>query len=138
MMMEPKESETNQPGSSPPQSQAGPPVLDIQVLEELRQYSDKDHDLVQELIQIFLADSPMQLLSLQDALRDENWTEVERRSHRLKGSAGSIGAVRLRELCEEIELHARQRDLAAPGETATRIWNELEALKQQLIQSLPE
>jgi len=108
------------------------PVLDRSVLEELRQFSDQEQDLVQELVTIFLADSPMQLLALQDALRDSNWAEVERRSHRLKGSAGSIGATRLREICEQLERYARQGKVASPEAAATVVTHELEALKREL------
>ncbi len=114
-------------------------VLDRRVLEELRQYSDDSQDLVEELVTLFLADSPLQLMALQQALRDANWGEVERRSHRLKGSAGSIGAERLRELCQEIEEYARRGELAMPEEASTAVSTELEALKQELktLQSSP-
>lgn len=125
-------------GTGLPQGSAAFPVLDRQVLEELRQYSDDEQDLVQELVQIFLADSPMQLLALQDALRDQNWVEVERHSHRLKGSAGSLGGIRLRQLCEAIEQHARQHDIDAPEETAAVICQELQVLKQELVASLDQ
>ncbi len=121
-------------------NKAGKAVLDRRVLEELRQYSDETQDLVQELVTIFLADSPMQLMALQQALRTADWDEVERRSHRLKGSAGSIGAERLRELCQEIELHARQRDLTEPDNASHAVNSELEALKEELaaIQEHPQ
>lgn len=107
-------------------------TLDRRVLDELRQYSDDTQDLVQELVRLFLADSPMQLLALQQALRDANWKEVETRSHRLKGSAGSIGAERLREICQEIEEYARRGALPAPEETASAVSREMEALKNEL------
>ncbi|MCW5964199.1 MAG: Hpt domain-containing protein [Bryobacterales bacterium] len=107
-------------------------ILDRRVLEELRQYSDDTHDLVQELVTLFLADSPMQLLALQQALREANWKEVEKRSHRLKGSAGSIGAERLREICQEIENYARRGPLPTPEQTATAVSHEMEALKIEL------
>ncbi|MCU0228677.1 MAG: Hpt domain-containing protein [Bryobacterales bacterium] len=111
---------------------AGRTVLDRRVLDELRQYSDDSQDLVQELVTIFLADSPMQLLALQQALQTADWEEVERRSHRLKGSAGSIGAERLRELCQEIEQHARLRDLSHPDMASHAVKQELEALRDEL------
>lgn len=108
------------------------PVLDRRVLDELRELSDTEQDLVQDLINLFLADSPMQMLALQEALRSENCIEVERRSHRLKGSAGSIGAIRLREICEQIECFARAGRLPTPEEAAFSVNREFEALREEL------
>jgi HPt (histidine-containing phosphotransfer) domain-containing protein len=110
----------------------GQPVLDQQVLDELRQYSDDEQDLVQELVTLFLRETPMQLLALQQALNEANSEEVQRRSHRLKGSAGAIGASRLREMCEQIELYARNGTLPGPDETLASMNRELDAVSDEL------
>jgi HPt (histidine-containing phosphotransfer) domain-containing protein len=104
------------------------PTLDPQVLEELRAFSDEEQDLAEELISLFLEDSPAQLIALQAALCETNLPEMERRSHRLKGSAGSIGALRLRELCAEIEEHARKGQPPQSVDAGT-LTNEMEALR---------
>lgn len=111
---------------------ASVPTLDRSVLEELREYSSDEQDLAEELIELFLEDSPKQLLALQTALRNADRGEVEKRSHRLKGSAGSIGAMRLREICEGLETAARanREPLAASADTEVAI--ELDALRVAL------
>lgn len=112
-------------------SWASVPTLDPQVLEELRAFSDEEQDLAEELIALFLDDSPTQLMALQAALSETNLPELERHSHRLKGSAGSIGALRLREICAEIEEHAR---IGRPPQSvdAGTLTHEMEALRMAL------
>jgi HPt (histidine-containing phosphotransfer) domain-containing protein len=111
---------------------ANAPTLDTSVLEELRQYSEKEEDLASELIALFLEDSPKQLMALQQALRAADFGEVEKRSHRLKGSAGSIGAVRLREICESLELNARAGIGPIPASADADISAEMDALRNAL------
>lgn len=116
--------------SGKPQSSL--PTLDRSVLEELREYSSEEQDLAVELIELFLEDSPKQLLALQTALQNADRGEVEKRSHRLKGSAGSIGAMRLREICEGLETAARanREPLATSADTEVAV--ELNALRKAL------
>lgn len=108
------------------------PTLDTSVLEELRQYSDEEQDLADELIEIFLEDSPKQLMALQRALQNADFGEVEKRSHRLKGSAGSIGALRLREICEALEITARVGTGPIVPTADADVAAEMEALRQAL------
>ncbi len=111
---------------------ANAPTLDTSVLEELRQYSEEEEDLADELIALFLEDSPKQLMALQQALQTADFGEVEKRSHRLKGSAGSIGAVRLREICESLELNARAGIGPIPASANADISAEMDALRHAL------
>lgn len=108
------------------------PTLDPSVLEELREYSSEEQDLAEELIDLFLEDSPKQLIALQRALRDTDRGEVEKRSHRLKGSAGSIGAARLRSICEALESAAREGAEPMSGATDADVATELDALRNAL------
>lgn len=108
------------------------PTLDRSVLEELREYSGEEQDLAEELIELFLEESPQQLLALQSALRNADSAEVERRSHRLKGSAGSIGAMRLREICEGLESAARTSPERLAETADTEVAAELDALRKAL------
>ena len=108
------------------------PTLDRSVLEELREYSSEEGDLAEELIDLFLEDSPKQLLALQHALQNDDRGEVEKRSHRLKGSAGSIGAVRLRQICENLESTARDGHEPIAISVHSDVAAELEALRAAL------
>ena len=108
------------------------PTLDRSVLEELREYSSEEQDLAEELIDLFLEDSPKQLIALQRALRDTDRGEVEKRSHRLKGSAGSVGAARLRSICEALESAAREGADPIAAATGADVATELDALRVAL------
>lgn len=108
------------------------PTLDRSVLEELREYSSEEQDLAEELIDLFLDDSPKQLMALRRALQDTDRGEVEKRSHRLKGSAGSIGAARLRKICEALESAAREGSEPTSAATDADVAAELEALREAL------
>ena len=72
----------------------------------------------QELIEIFLADAPMHINAIRDAIRAEDAARVAEAAHALKSGAGNVGAMRIYELCEQLE----ENDLAA----AAKIFDQLE------------
>ncbi len=49
-----------------------------------------DHDMA-ELIEMFVAEVPEKLTRLEALLQAEDWNELKRLSHQLKGSAGGYG-----------------------------------------------
>jgi len=65
-------------------------------------------DFVTELIDLFLDDTTLQLKGLHAAVSKNDWDEIRRVAHLLKGSSGNIGAGSIAKLYEELE---EQRDL---------------------------
>jgi HPt (histidine-containing phosphotransfer) domain-containing protein len=68
-----------------------------------RLQADGEPDLIVELIDLYLADVPLRLTAMRDALYQRNWLQVKREAHNLRGSSGNLGAVGMAAICEELE-----------------------------------
>lgn len=87
-------------------------MIDIRTLQELREIGG-EHDLVGELIALFLTDAPLRVLSMEQALGSRDCEQMERQAHTLKSSSANLGAEELSRLCARLELAARHADLQA-------------------------
>jgi len=66
-------------------------------------YSGGECDIVAELIDLFLEDTPLRLDDLRQAIRQSADHALQQAGHSLKGSCGVIGAKHMAELCAELE-----------------------------------
>ncbi len=89
-------------------AQSSSPVLDDSVLSELQTLGA---DVVAEIVDLFLADVPVRLARLMQAIGDRSPDVVLREAHGLKGSALGVGATRLADLCAAIEHDARDGEI---------------------------
>ena len=89
---------------------------------------NRDIDLVNEIIEIFLDDTPKQIQILREALFSEDHKLIELQAHTLKGVAASIGAESFREIAYNIELAVKNSDLSK----ASVLFEELEMANQKL------
>ncbi len=64
------------------------------------------------VLSLFIEKAPGDLARLRQAADDGNASEVKALAHKLKGSAGSIGARRLAEVCNRLQIHAPTVDVA--------------------------
>jgi signal transduction histidine kinase/CheY-like chemotaxis protein len=82
-------------------------VLDASVLEDLRMLEETSGTpLIAELATSFRTDVPAKLDELRAALAKGDWAAVRSVAHRLRGSAGAIGANRVFVTATEIETKA--------------------------------
>lgn len=79
--------------------------LDPDVLSALREVME---DEFSTLIETFLADSEERLQQLAVAV---GATQILEAAHSFKGSSSNMGAIRLAELCHELELRAKEQNL---------------------------
>jgi CheY-like chemotaxis protein/HPt (histidine-containing phosphotransfer) domain-containing protein len=85
-----------------------PSVIDLGMLHSLRATQRPgDPDIVAEVIAIFLADAPVRLAALREAVKKGDLAAAGRTAHTLKGSAGHLGAKTLVALCTRFEDKAR-------------------------------
>jgi HPt (histidine-containing phosphotransfer) domain-containing protein len=86
--------------SASEQSQA----IDFSVLDDLRVlHATGEPDLVAEVVQLFLDDSPRRVSAIRAAAAAGDASQLGEAAHGLKGSAANVGAVQLRALCERLE-----------------------------------
>ena len=77
--------------------------IDREALSVLREVMEEGYP---ELLDTFLADSEIRLAELQRTADTKALSEV---AHSFKGSASNMGAVRLAELCRELESGAKDK-----------------------------
>ncbi len=78
--------------------------IDFSILDDLRSLQDEgEPDLVAEVVQLFLDDSPRRVIAIRAAAVAGDASQLGKAAHGLKGSAANVGAVRLRALCERLE-----------------------------------
>lgn len=86
-------------------------VFDPRPLEELRDAGGDE--LIVELIDLFLQDSPPRARSVLNAIAALDCKSLEEAAHALKSSSAAMGALRLAQLCQHLE------DLGEGGKTTT-------------------
>ncbi len=86
---------------------------------------DGDEDLLQEVIDTFLADAPLKLSALEQALQAEDWDRMEARAHALKGNALTMAARSSAELCAKLEEAAKSGDANEASEAYESVRAEL-------------
>lgn len=108
-------------------------VLDMSVVDELLSLSDDgDPELLLDLIQLFLADGPAKVKSVVDGLGRQDFDQMERAAHALKGSAGNLGARLLQEVCENMQLATRKHELAAVTQLTPQLESQFAAARTAL------
>jgi CheY-like chemotaxis protein len=97
------------------------PVLDRDLVASLKEMGGADDpELFQELVDLFLRETPRLMADLDRAFAAGDLKAVERAAHSLKSSSANLGAVELSNLFREIEMAGRRADRAAVAPLALR------------------
>jgi len=105
---------------------AAPPIDKAAALEKLA----GDEELLVEIIDLYLEDSPRVLEGLRAAAAAGDAEGVWKAAHRLKGSVGSLSAIPAFEAARDLEAGGRAGDI--DSELLARMETELERLAQAL------
>ncbi len=114
------------------------PVLDPDVIESLRALeSEGEPGLLEELVELFLSDTPPRMRNLELAVTSGDARTVEEIAHSLKSSCGNLGAASLSVLFRQIEALGRGQDLdgvdALVAESNAEFRRVEDALRSELI-----
>ncbi len=88
-----------------------------------------DEDLVQIVINEFLADIPRQIQILKDALAAEDTALSTRQAHSIKGAAANVGGDALCAVASAMEKEGKVGDLSMVGARLTDLEDEFARLK---------
>jgi HPt (histidine-containing phosphotransfer) domain-containing protein/CheY-like chemotaxis protein len=105
--------------------------LDVLNPEKFKEQVGFDSDLMVEIIDLFLDERQRQEPEMRDALEAGKFDLLSRLAHTIKGSLGSLHAMRARSHAQELEIAAKQRDEDV-------CWEALAALEADLAQLEPE
>jgi two-component system, sensor histidine kinase and response regulator len=87
-----------------------------------------DEELLQELCQIFLDESPKLLQKLRQAVTDGDSDGVMRAAHSLKGESSYLGASATSQAARQLEEMGRSKDLSRAGDTVAVLEREVAGL----------
>ena len=104
-------------------------MLDAEVIAELRSEGD---ELLQDLIALFVSETPARLTTLATSIRGGDCKEAERAAHTLKSSAATLGAIAMSVAAAAAENAARAGRL----DEVARLLEPLEAEADRAIEAL--
>jgi CheY-like chemotaxis protein len=91
-----------------------------------------DHELLNELIQLYFEDAPGLLAAMRGALERGNMPDLERSAHSMKGAAGNLCAQSTSAAAAQLEHNAKAGDLAGAKESL----ESLEIIAERLARAL--
>ncbi len=103
------------------------PGDDLRVRTDLKLLGPK---VLGEIIDKFIDNAEQQEAEIRQALERADVEGVKDAAHSLKGSSATVGAVRMAELCKELELGARRGSIEGAGKKLRRLSSELERVRR--------
>ena len=114
------------------------PVLNLQTVESIRKISSNNaHDVLTNLVQIFLEDSPKRITSILDAANNNNPKAFYESAHSFRSSSASIGAERLSKLCQFLEQQGRSGIIPEPHWCDVQLQEKYSEAQAKLLLLLP-
>jgi HPt (histidine-containing phosphotransfer) domain-containing protein len=105
----------------------GTPLLDLAVLDELRDSTGGDEAFIVELVETYISEGAANLDGMIAAAAAGDPAAIVRPAHTLKSSSASLGAMRLSAICRGIEeagREARSDGLIDDVELARVTWQQ--------------
>lgn len=96
---------------------------------EAESESGTDPD-IQHLVDQFLDGLPERLDTMEQAIRDEHWMDLQRQVHQIKGTAGAMGYPLITEKAAEVERALKNQDVTH----AVNLYPELAGLIRQALE----
>ena len=113
-----------------PRTGASVSLISLERLRELRIPGQPDP--VAEILDLFLAQTPVYLQSLKAACEQQNSERLGRAAHGLKGSCGNLGVEQMAAWCKELESQSRQANFSAAKGLIAQLEREFEVVKTAL------
>lgn len=108
-------------------------VLDPDILAEMQVVGGTD--LVNEVIELYLQDTPVLLQQLQIAAATQDQSELFRIAHVLKSTSATIGATMLTDCCQRLET-ASQEGLQSNSQKLKQLVNQIEVESAKVMNIL--
>lgn len=118
--------------SSEPSNKNGAdlPVFEI---EHFRAQVGYDEALLVEILDLFLAEAPGQVIEMRASLAALDYDQLSRLAHTIKGSFAALHATRARMHSQELEIAARDCSIVDCRRSLSNVEYDLELLEPQLL-----
>jgi len=103
--------------------------IDQNTIQDLR---NEGENLLSDLVDMFIAEVPGQLATLEAALAKGDAGAIRLTAHTLKGTAGNFGALRMRALASAIEEKSRNGSLDGASATFVELRAECARVRDAL------
>ncbi len=92
-----------------------------------------DHDILREIVHLFLEENPKRLFALRGAIANGDAGLIARTAHKVKGSAGALGGHRAMNAAHRLETLGKSGDLTDAQEACQQLELELDRLETALV-----
>jgi len=106
--------------------------LDPEVLASLKELGGDDPSIFNELVELFLSDTPERMRSLETAQASGDPEAVAASAHALKSSCGNLGAMALYEMFRDIESSGKSGDVDAIESLIPKVRSEFVRVEDAL------
>ena len=106
-------------------------LLDPARLEEFKEFDDDELTMTKEVVALFVADAPMRMHAIEEAIAGGDAAALAKAAHALKGSASNIGAAAMQREAAALEATASQGEIGDAAATAVRLrdlWSRTQPL----------
>jgi PAS domain S-box-containing protein len=117
--------------SAAPRGDGRSTLLDQTALDNIRAI-DEDGSVLDEVIQMFLDEIPLQLDALQAALADADLPALGATAHAMKSASLNVGAKALGELCRRLEKQAKASELQGLADLVGAIGGMVDSVRPLL------
>ena len=113
-------------------------LLDYNAIERLKEINEKvDPEFLGKVLGMFLEQAPQLLLEIKAHQQRGEWEQLGQKAHKLKGTSLNLGAKILADVCKQVEIKGRTKDvtnIAALIDELTQIYLMTETeLKKTLV-----
>ncbi|MBL4649252.1 MAG: PAS domain S-box protein, partial [Aureispira sp.] len=81
-------------------------------LTSLKQFSQGNPQFLQDMLQMFLEQTPKDLRAIKDGFQDNDWAKVQDLAHQMKSTLGTLGMLKEQEIVQEIEKNMKNKNYA--------------------------
>jgi signal transduction histidine kinase/CheY-like chemotaxis protein/HPt (histidine-containing phosphotransfer) domain-containing protein len=99
------------PGETP----NAPDVIDADAFLQLRRAGRNQQAMASKVVRLFLADLPTNVRAIVEGHEANDLVAIQSVAHRIKASAGIVGALRLQQTCHDLEMRTDGLSLEARG-----------------------
>jgi CheY-like chemotaxis protein len=109
------------------------PALDQDITARfLAEFGKDGMETLHELIELFLEEAPQDMQKMENALKAKDAEKLRNAAHTLKGSSAYLGAAVFNKTCKDLEIAARQNQLADAPDLLQQAQVEFDQLQKEL------